>query len=536
MELLPTLQTCVGMLWYGSEPKERKSKFTGDLPEGWTPMPRNELKTLLSAIQAAKQSGDESGRFLPQKNWRFAPQLLTKAFTNRHLPPIAFEDKLPGTTLKIASNFLEIAKPIDIETVKSIIKCCERLDIEQAVALVLRLIPEHSVELIPLIPTIITRGCMWLEGSLPIRPDTDSYRREHLRLLLQYAEVEVSGLTWEELFSILFRIRRNRPADGSRALRLPKWIQAYYSGNPKDLIWDENQYPTRIIENPIILGKSRFNRITRYIWRLLPNEPAKILRRDIDALSKRHLYAEEAGKVISETNDRVALAYTFLAIQRRLQLKIVSDLRKRFLNKGESNRFQQNTPYVQTSFEKRLAEIAMSREDVDWAVLTAVQKPKGFEAVESSDELVSLVDVVCGIFERYVAIHGKGHTEALRCQLGRRGGFRGPVDDWNTAVDILVELRRRINDAGYQFVSKSGDMVQEDDFMIVGQAEEVAMEKQLGLPKVDKFLALDIMSWNNSWGDDVFALAKMPPQWWTWLQKRRSIGKCPMSETSIVID
>jgi hypothetical protein len=405
------------------------------------------------------------------------------------------------------------------------------------VAFVLRLIPEHSVQLIPLVPTIITQSCMWLEEPLPVRPEPETYRREHLRLLLQYAEVEVSGSTWEELFSILFRIRRNNPADASRGLRLPEWIQAYYSGDPSDLAWDELLYPTRIIENPIILGKSRFNRITRYVWRILPNAPAKVLRRDIEALSKRLLYAEDAEKAISNTSDRVSLAYTFLAVQRRLQLKIVSDLHGKFLGKGESSKFQQNTPYVQTSFEERLVEIAMSRKNVDRAVLTAVQKPRGFETVESVDELVGLVDVVCGFFERYVAIHGKGHTETLRCQAGRRGGFRGPVDDWNSAVDILIELRRRINDAGYQFVSKADDdEVQEDDFTIIGQVEEDTMEKQLRLPKVDKFLALDIMYWNKSWGDDALALAKMPPQWWTWLQKRRSEGKCAMPETNIVID
>jgi hypothetical protein len=534
MELLPTLRTCVGMLWYGSEPEERKSNLARDVPEGWTLLSHDEFETLTSAIQAAKESADESGRFLPDRNWGIVPQLLIKAFTNRHLRLV---DRFPPTAIKITTNFLEIVKPIEIETIKSVIKHRERLDIEQAVAFVLRLIPEHSDQLIPLIPTIITQSCMWLEQPLPVRPETDTYRREHLRLLLQYAEVEVSGSTWEELFSILFRIRRNRPADASCALRLPKWIQAYYSGDPKDLAWAENQYPMQIIENPIILGKTRFNRIARYVWRLLPNAPAKVLRRDIEALSKRLLYAEDSGKAISETSDRVALAYTFLAIQRRLQLKIVSDLHGQFLGKGESRQFQQNTPHVQTSFEERLAEIAISRENIDWAVLTAVQKPKGFEMVESVDELVGLVDTVCGIFERYVAIHGRGHTETLRCQPGRRGGFRGPVDDWNAAVDILVELRRRINDAGYQFVSKPvDDTVQEDDFMIVGQVEDDTMEKQLELPKADKFLALDIMSWNKSWGDDAFALAKMPPQWWIWLQKRRSEGKCSMPESTIVID
>jgi hypothetical protein len=220
-----------------------------------------------------------------------------------------------------------------------------------------------------------------------------------------------------------------------------------------------------------------------------------------------------ARQPISATNDRVALAYTFLAIQRRLQLKVVSDLQNDFLEKGESSQFQQNTPHIATSLEERLAEIALQDPQVDWAVLTAVRRPAGVQAVDATDELLELVDRVCECFERYVMIYGKGHTEALRPLRGRRGGFRGPVDDWNSAVDTLAELRRRINDASYQVVSQVDDTMEVDDFTVVAQSKEESTEKDLGLPKADKFLALDIMSCNNSWKDDVFALEKMPPQW-----------------------
>jgi hypothetical protein len=157
------------------------------------------------------------------------------------------------------------------------------------------------------------------------------------------------------------------------------------------------------------------------------------------------------------------------------------------------------------------------------------------EGVDEMDELLVLVDRICECFERYVEIYGKGHTEALRPQKGRRGGFRGPVDDWNAAVDILAELRRRINDAGYQVISDDAT-VEDDGFAIVPEFTGESAEKALDLPRVHKFLALDIMSWNNSWGYDVFALEKMPPQWWTWLEKRRAEGKCPLPATKIVID
>jgi hypothetical protein len=140
---------------------------------------------------------------------------------------------------------------------------------------------------------------------------------------------------------------------------------------------------------------------------------------------------------------------------------------------------------------------------------------------------------VCECLERYVVLYGEGHTEKLRPQKGRRGGFRGPVDDWNAAAGVLSELRRRINDAGYQVLSDTRTISEDDEFTVISEMKE---EKPMELPRADKFLALDIMSWNNSWEDDVFALKKMPPQWWTWLQQRRTEGKFPPAKVSVVID
>jgi hypothetical protein len=536
MELLPTLQTCVGMLWYGHKSRERaRAPFTGVVPDGWTILAPRDRKFLFSAIQSVtSQPPTTDGRFLVGRNWSNVPQLLARALKDRKLP----DDKGPfgngNNAVKLANNFLEIVKPTDLDTVKSLIIKCHRLDIEQAVAIVLRLLPDHAAELVPLVPTIITQSCMWHDSTLPAgQDDTDGYRRKHLRCLLSYAGVEDSGLAWEDLAAILFRIRRKRPIDASRGLRLPEWIQGYCNG-ATEISWGNFEYPNLVIDNPIIVSTKNFNRITRYIWRLLPTAPEKVLRRQIQGLSRKLIFGDDARDAISQTQDRKSLAYTFLALQRKLQLKIVSDLCGRFLGKGEMSRFQQNTPHLQTSFEERLAEIAMAGETVDWAVLTAVRKPKGAEKIDSVDELFVLVDRVCECFERYVVIHGDGHTEKLRPQQGRCGGFRGPVDDWNAAVDILSELRRQIIDAGYQVVSNEDSMV--DDFTVIADITEEATAKGMDLPKADKFLALDIMSWNNSWGDDVFGLKKMPPQWWTWLQKRRSEGKCPLPLTNIMID
>jgi hypothetical protein len=42
------------------------------------------------------------------------------------------------------------------------------------------------------------------------------------------------------------------------------------------------------------------------------------------------------------------------------------------------------------------------------------------------------------------------------------------------------------------------------------------------LPRVDKVPALDIMSWNNSWGDDMFASEEMTAAMVEQLERRRS--------------
>jgi hypothetical protein len=157
--------------------------------------------------------------------------------------------------------------------------------------------------------------------------------------------------------------------------------------------------------------------------------------------------------------------------------------------------------------------------------------------VDSRDELFILVDQICTCFEEYVYIHEEEYIESFHPCQGRYDGFHDLIDDWNAAVDILTELRRRITDAGYQVVSNEDTVTVDNDFTIVEHvtAEETT-EKGMELPQADKFLALDIMAWNKSWGDDVFAFEKMPPQWSTWLQRRRAEGKCPPPVHSIIID
>src|SRR5579859_1340336 len=357
MELLPTIQTWVGMAYMGSAPETRYIKAPSAVPEGWNLLPREDLAALFSTMTEITEhptdSTTDGGRFAVYHDWKDLPNMLIKLYANRLLPvdpvkPNLLENTFP---VRITYNFLTISQPIDSAVLKSIIAAHRRLDIEQAVALVLRLLPEHAADLIPLVPTILTKAYMNLDYEIAPTPDVDGYRRKHLAFLFSLSKIQVDGTSWSELASILFRIRSRRPADRSRALRLPTWLHTYYPGNPSDLHFESCTWPSLIIANPIVLSTKHFARITRYIWSLVPNSPAKILRRDINGLKRRLLFAEEKREAIEKTEDKLALAYTFIGVQRRLQLKIVSDLHRVFLKKGEASKFSQNTPWIQTSFE-----------------------------------------------------------------------------------------------------------------------------------------------------------------------------------------
>jgi hypothetical protein len=206
----------------------------------------------------AKQGkGHNDKRFPASQNYGTISGLIANVFVKRALPYASQPMNAISPLSRLRANLIEIAKPIDMHALKSIILSRRRLDIEQAVAFVLRLLPEHAPKLIPLVPTIMINSCMWLEAPLADVQDTDKHRHDHLLQLFSLAHIKETGKTWEELSAILFRIRRRRPVGASRGIRLPEWIQDYYPGDRNQLSWEKGQkgqYPERIIENPLIIS------------------------------------------------------------------------------------------------------------------------------------------------------------------------------------------------------------------------------------------------------------------------------------------
>jgi hypothetical protein len=95
-----------------------------------------------------KSATDTQGQFLSERNWGSVPQLLAKAMKHKYFvePPATFAD----IQFNIAHNLIEILKPIELDMVKSLIIHYHRLHIEQAVGIVIRLLPEFASELVPL--------------------------------------------------------------------------------------------------------------------------------------------------------------------------------------------------------------------------------------------------------------------------------------------------------------------------------------------------------------------------------------------------
>ena len=212
----------------------------------------------------------------------------------------------------------------------------------------------------------------------------------------------------------------------------------------------------------------------------------------IDQLQDKVLYPTSALLSVADgTEDTMLVAHYFFAFQRRLQLKVVSDINwTRFLAKGEGKTVLQNSPTTMTLFEEDLSNFA------------------GQSGVPIGEQdVTALIDKCCLLMEEYVQAFGDGKKENLTFKHGQSGGSgRGPVDQYNMLCDVLRKLR------------------------------DEAKSKDLPAPgPVHKFLAKDIMSWNDSWADDAFANDKVPG-WEIWLAERRSAGVVPGNSFDLVTD
>jgi hypothetical protein len=106
----------------------------------------------------------------------------------------------------------------------------------------------------------------------------------------------------------------------------------------------------------------------------------------------------------------------------------------------------------------------------------------GLSTAETLEDILALLDQTCLLMKRYVDVYAQGFKENLVFQKGKTGGSgRGTVDEYNLLCDILNQLKDRAKTEGINPIPGP----------------------------VYKFLAKDIMHWNNAWEDDAFASGKV---------------------------
>lgn len=401
---------------------------------------------------------------------------------------------------------------VNVDFMKRNIVALHRLDLEQAAAIVISSIRSDvsianrmgivDALIKELDPSLLVQSCMWLdrdqqkgektveEGKLSRlinllwRMCTNTkYLTENVKLA-QRRNIEDSPT----LLPLFLRVRRCNPR--TRCLFIPQWVFDTAGVKPPSefAIWDEQGRITpghgpiapSEHEDDIVLSRKAFRGLQRRLlhyhrfW-----DPAIRLRKAIVDFEKSVIYSSEHIKsMVLPSQDTLIVAHYFFALQRRLQRKVVSDLNwTGFLAKGESGNVLQNNPDIPTSFEQRLNEFS------------------GQKGVPLAGHILPQIDQCCLLMEDYVSVYGKGDKNNLVFTLEKRGGSgQGPVDDYNLLCDILKTLCK------------------------------AAKEQGLAYPgPVRKFLAKDIMAYNDSFADDAFANGRVPG-WETWLAQRKELG------------
>ena len=410
---------------------------------------------------------------------------------------------------------------IDIHRLMKFIQTRTHLDLEQAAAAVVSAFVndrrlDDAVCLIKELTGVLLMSDMGL-AVYPPPPQRSTQASTPMTLLAHLAEklhhwcrkagCDESKLgsdpprDYATLVHLLLRIRSPR-AKGRRCLYIPSWLfraaeiapppvhAVFLDGYQADLetrgelhkAVSGYQWPEADPEaDSITLSKHGFRVIQSRVFKLFCFwNPIAHFRRDLRRLEDEALYRSSwIAEQLRETEDVALVAHWFFAYQRRMQKKVVSDDETvRFLAKGEGRTLYQNNLKTKSTFERVLSRLA-GQDEVS-------------TGAPDDQDMLALIDQTCVMMRAYVDIYGGGEKENLVFKKGVSGGTgRGPVDQYNLLCDILREL--------------------------VTKAEEEGIKPLPGA--VYKFLAKDIMSWNNAWGDDAFADGK-EHGWEPWVRER----------------
>ena len=364
------------------------------------------------------------------------------------------------------------------ETLLGYMRQEKRIDIEQAVALVLSLVPTSVATMAfkCVESTMLNSTHMWLDNKTAL--DVDEHRLLRMRRFMsKILSKEID--TNDDLLLALNKIRRQRAKlDNSQRLFFT-WTLLY----TVDEHWN-NAHQTRLdvssAGNTYAVSKTHFALLQYMMCRLKRNTtPTDQFVKEVTRIKQQVLQTEAQMAVLENITDTVALAFRFMTLQRRLQLKVVSNYEwTDFLKKGQGSEPIQNRPDLVTSFEQVLAANATDKKAL-YAVCAPINKELSSSSMQN-DELKRLACLICEQMRKYVDVFGQGKFENLCYKQGASGGSdRGPVDTYNLLVDLLTEVKTR-------------------------------SRGQIKVKPCYKFLAKEIMTSNNAWGDDAFARDRIP--------------------------
>lgn len=478
-KLVPTLQTYYGMVKNEGAPRQRNLLPIPEDLRNAPPMP-------------LKGAPDSSGAIAIN---------FASCVVERRLPVWSTDVSDVG---RLQGNVHACCTPDrGIEFMKRIIHSRQRLDLEQAAAVIISSIAndekingsERLVQqlVLGLGSTMLTKSCMWidsLEDKETVQERKFNRYRDGVQKIIVSKDLTTADTFsgWADIVKVLMRVRRhNRPR---RCLFLPQWVFDAANIQAPEYFrttWEihgavgHGIYP-ELPEGEqdgdgIVCSHNQFNYFQRRLFRFYRFwDPEIRLRKAVYSLQEDVKYSTDYIRTrIRDTDETLLVAHYFFALQRRLQLKVVSDNAwTSFLPKGGSSELFQNNICIISAFEEKLTKFS------------------GQTGIPIAGNIGRLLQKCCLLMEEYVAVYAKGDRTKLVFVRDVRGGSgRGAVDSYNLLCDLL---RLICTDKRSEGLEKPG--------------------------KVHKFLAKDIMSWNNSFADDAFANGKVPG-WEPWLAERR---------------
>ncbi|KAF2021336.1 hypothetical protein BU24DRAFT_417000 [Aaosphaeria arxii CBS 175.79] len=497
-----TLQTHYGMIISAGRPQERQFlPHIADLQSAGG----GSNESPVSLISQDKLTNDirEIRSFANCKQYEPSETLLSVVenyIRNPEKPQTAGEWS-DGKKRRIAANLTACTSDVSKEDLKRWIMTKTRFDLEQAAAAVVSAFVQDgrvddAVRLARKLGRVIATSHMWIDPRYPLPAASTTASMESVARKLRMSAARQKqdiplAADYHELVKLLMRVRTTRRAPENRCLHIPNWMFNEANIEPCDpfkalsqngVVAGGDGPMAPVQEDSIIISRRHFRHLQKCLYAL--NRfwvPGVQLRRDIKKLGDDVLYAHGwIEKHVFQANDIALLCHYFFHFQRRLQKKVVSNMDwTAFMGKGEGKTLFQNNLSMKSTFENALYNIADANED-------------GIIVAMGADNTLELIDQTCLMMKEYVDTHGAGKTENLTFKKGEHGGSgRGPVDDYNLLCDILSSLRNQAKEEG--IVDVPGP--------------------------THKFLAKDIMQWNDAWADDAFANGKKAG-WEDWLRKR----------------